>query len=35
MYLFVYGLLNDSVSSSDYMASDDRMVNELERIRKA
>jgi hypothetical protein len=24
----VYGLLNDSVSTSDYIASDDRMVNE-------
>jgi hypothetical protein len=26
--LFIYGLLNDAVSSSDYIASNDRMINE-------
>jgi hypothetical protein len=27
-YLFVYGLFNDAVSSSDYIASNDGMINE-------
>jgi hypothetical protein len=28
MFLFVYGLFNDAVSSSDYIAWNDRMINE-------
>jgi hypothetical protein len=28
IYLFVYDLFNDSVSRSDYIASNDRMVND-------
>jgi hypothetical protein len=27
LYLFIYGLFNDAVNS-DYIASDDRMINE-------
>jgi hypothetical protein len=28
---FIYGLFNNAVSSSDYIALNDRMINELER----
>jgi hypothetical protein len=28
IYLFICGILNDAVSSSDYTASNDRMINE-------
>jgi hypothetical protein len=31
---FICGLFNDAVSSSDYIAPDDRMINELEMIWK-
>jgi hypothetical protein len=34
IYLFVCGLFNNAVSSSDYIASNNMMVNELERIWK-
>jgi hypothetical protein len=34
LFLFVCGLFNDAVSSSDYVASNDRMINELEWIWK-
>jgi hypothetical protein len=36
IYLFIYGLFNDAISSSDYIASNNRMVlnNELEWIWK-
>jgi hypothetical protein len=27
--LFIYGLFNDAVNSSDYIASNDRVTNEL------
>jgi hypothetical protein len=27
-HLFIFGLFNDAVTSSDYMASNDRMINE-------
>jgi hypothetical protein len=30
--LLVYALLNDAVRSSDYITSNDRMINELERM---
>jgi hypothetical protein len=33
-YSLVYGLFNDDVSTSDHIASDDRMINELEIIWK-
>jgi hypothetical protein len=32
--MFVCGLFNDAVCSSDYIASNDRTVNKIERIRK-
>ena len=32
LYLLVYALLNDAVRSSDYIKSNDRMINELERM---
>jgi hypothetical protein len=28
IYLFIHGLFNDAVSRSDYIASNDRMINE-------
>lgn len=28
IHLFIYGLCNDTVSSSDYITSGDRMINE-------
>jgi hypothetical protein len=34
IYLFICGLFNDAVSNSDYIVSDDRVVNELDRIWK-
>jgi hypothetical protein len=33
IYLFIYGLFNDAVSSSEYKASDDR-INEQKRLWK-
>jgi hypothetical protein len=33
-YLFISSLFNDTVSSLDYIASNARMINELERIWK-
>jgi hypothetical protein len=32
--LFICFLFNDAVNSSDYIVSDDRMINELERMWK-
>jgi hypothetical protein len=32
--LFIYGLFNDAVNTSDNTTSNDRMINELERMRK-
>jgi hypothetical protein len=34
VYLFICGLFNDAVSSSDYKTSNDRMINEKKRTRK-
>jgi hypothetical protein len=34
IYIYLCGLFNDTISSSDNIALDDRMINELERIRK-
>jgi hypothetical protein len=34
IYLFIYGLLKEDITPSDYRASKDRMVSELERIWK-
>jgi hypothetical protein len=34
IYLFIHVLFNDAVSSSDYTASNDRMINKLEMIWK-
>jgi hypothetical protein len=36
MYLFICGLFNGAVSISEYVASNDRVINELEKVwRKA
>jgi hypothetical protein len=34
IYLFLYGLLKEAITLSDYIASKDKMVSELERIWK-
>jgi hypothetical protein len=36
MYVYIYGLFSDAVSSSDYIASDDRTVlnDEWKRVKK-
>jgi hypothetical protein len=33
-FLFIYGLHYNTVNSSDYMESNDRMINEMERMWK-